>query len=233
MGAVVLENGAAAELVVIGSISYRMVNFLNTAYDVLIGATAEASLDNIAAASIKGAGEGTTYGSNTIAHPIVTAAKTGAAELTATAREPGTAGNIDTTETAANASWGAGTMTGGVDPIKFQVTLDGSLTSLTMFIRDATILDTDFGAITALTRGVAIQVRDSDDNLLEDILDGETIKINRDLYKVCPVVEKGTGWIRGRFTFKDLDLRDGAVLEVRIQEDLTGLDELYFYATAV
>ncbi len=231
-GAATLENGVTAELVVMGASSYRMVNYLNQAFDVLIGATAELSIDNIAAAVIKGAGEGTTYGSNTIAHPIVTAAKTGAAELTATAKLPGVAGNIATTETAANASWGAGNMTGGVDPIKFQITLDGALSSLNMFLRDATVVDTDFGAITALTRGLAIEVRDSNGNLLKDILAGETMKINRDFNKVCSDVVVGTGWIRAHFNVKDLDLRGGAVLEFRIQDDLTGLDELYFYATA-
>jgi len=89
---------------------------VDIAYDVLIGANAEASIDNLVAAINKAAGEGTTYGTGTVAHPTVTAAKTAADGLTATAKSVGDAGNlIDSESTVALAAWAAGHLTGGYD----------------------------------------------------------------------------------------------------------------------
>ena len=82
---------------------------------VLIGANAGASLDNLIAAINLGAGAGSTYATSTTLHPTVTALAGAGDTLDARAKTGGLAGNsIATTETMATASWGDGTLTGGL-----------------------------------------------------------------------------------------------------------------------
>jgi len=88
--------------------------------NVLIGASAEASIENLVAAIMldetpAGVGAGTAYAASMTLHPTAIAVKGSATTLVATAKSGGTSGNsIVTTETLTNASWGAGTMAGGV-----------------------------------------------------------------------------------------------------------------------
>jgi len=106
----------AGETVTIGSTVYTFRATVPAAFDVLIGANASDSLDNLIAAINLSAGAGTTYGTGTTAHPTVTvAAGTGdTMDLTAdTAGEAGSA--IATTETLTNGSFGAATLTGGAE----------------------------------------------------------------------------------------------------------------------
>lgn len=94
---------------------YTLKTSLASAYDVLIGANVAASLTNLAAAINGLSGAGTLYGTGTVASTEVSAAAT-ATTLVVTSLQPGSAGNlIGTSETAANASWGAANMTGGFD----------------------------------------------------------------------------------------------------------------------
>lgn len=82
--------------------------------NVLIGATASDSIDNLIAAITLGAGSGTLYAASTTLHPTVTAAAGAGDTMDATAKTQGTAGNtIATTETLTNGSWGAATLSGG------------------------------------------------------------------------------------------------------------------------
>lgn len=82
--------------------------------NVLIGATASDSLDNLIAAIMGTAGAGTTYAAATTRHPTVNAAAGVGDTVDVTARGEGTWGNaIGTTEDAAQLSWGAATLTGG------------------------------------------------------------------------------------------------------------------------
>lgn len=88
----------------------------DVSYIVLIGATAEASIDNLVLAITAGAGEGTNYGTGTVVHPDTTGAKQAADVFRATANAVGDAGNlIVTTTDVGNASWGAGLLAGGDD----------------------------------------------------------------------------------------------------------------------
>lgn len=113
-GAVTLENGAAAETVTIDATVYTFVDHLTTAFHVLIGATASATLDNLIAAINTDAGAGTTYGTGTTDHPTVTAAAGAGDTVDITAIARGTVGNsIASTEACANMSFGAATLTGG------------------------------------------------------------------------------------------------------------------------
>jgi hypothetical protein len=87
-----------------------------TAGEILIGATANDSLSNLAAAINGGAGAGTLYASGTTTTGNYTAENATPAvnQMTATAVLGGTGGNsIATTETGSNMSWGGSTMSGG------------------------------------------------------------------------------------------------------------------------
>lgn len=91
---------------------------VESAYDVLIGATAELSIDNLVSAINGTAGEGTTYGTGTVAHPDVTASKASAATMDADAKIKGVAGNaIAIDESGVQLAWALGAvfLSGGVN----------------------------------------------------------------------------------------------------------------------
>lgn len=107
----------AAQTVTIGSTVYTFrATTVPAAFDVLIGATASDSLDNLISAINASAGAGTTYGTGTTGHPTVGAAAGAGDTMTLTADTAGEAGNaIATTETLTNGSFGAATLTGGAE----------------------------------------------------------------------------------------------------------------------
>lgn len=98
-------------------------------YDVLIGATAEDSIDNLVAAINKAAGEGTTYGTDTEAHPDFTAAKSAADTIIITAKVKGTAAHaLELDSTVAAAAWETEHPEGGIDGtpgLKYEICYDG------------------------------------------------------------------------------------------------------------
>lgn len=84
------------------------------AYEVLIGASAAAALDNLKSAINATAGAGTTYGTGTVAHPTVYAITNTNTTQVVVAKLGGTAGNsIASTEVSAQLSWGGATLSGG------------------------------------------------------------------------------------------------------------------------
>lgn len=105
------------ETITVDETVYTMKTTLTgEAYEVLIGASLAVSLDNLKSAINASAGEGTTYGTGTVAHPTVTATTNTDTTQVVEAIEIGTAGNsIATTETADNASWGAETLESGAE----------------------------------------------------------------------------------------------------------------------
>lgn len=109
-------NAVAAETFTIGTRAYTWVSALTAAYQVLVGATGALSLQNASdAVNATPSAIGTTVGAGTAANVSASASYT-STTLTATALQSGTAGNsLVTTETMTNASWGAGTMAGGVN----------------------------------------------------------------------------------------------------------------------
>lgn len=111
---------ADGDTVTIGTQVYTFKTALTaatTAFEVLIGASAAAALTNLKAAINLAAGGGTTYGSLTPANTKVVAGTLTATTLLLTALISGTVGNATaTTETSAHLSFGAATLTGGVDP---------------------------------------------------------------------------------------------------------------------
>lgn len=93
-----------------------------TAFEVLRGASATASRDNLVDAINLTGSIGTDYAAGTTEHPTVSAAASGS-DLLATAETAGTAGNtIATTETSANLSWGGATLSGGRDGDQINLT---------------------------------------------------------------------------------------------------------------
>lgn len=108
-------NAQDGEAVTIRNTVYTWKDALEAApYQVLIGATASDSLDNLIAA-INDAGDERTHYSRTYAHPDVYAAAGAGDTMDVTARVVGTdANSYATTETMANGSWGGATLSGGV-----------------------------------------------------------------------------------------------------------------------
>lgn len=109
-----LANG---ETLTIGTNTYTFVTALSGARnEVLLGANAAAALDNLKSAINATAGEGTTYGTGTVANPNVTATTNTDTEQTVEAYRVGTyANSIPTTETCANCAWGAATLASGAN----------------------------------------------------------------------------------------------------------------------
>jgi len=122
-------NFADTETVTLGTKTYQFQTVLtNVDGNVLIGATASDSLDNLIAAINLGAGAGTLYATATTANTLAFAEAGAGDTLVATAKVGGTGGNtVATTETAANASWGAATLTGGSNTANFVVLDPGEL----------------------------------------------------------------------------------------------------------
>ncbi len=84
--------------------------------NVLIGATASDSLDNLVAAVVLGAGAGTLYATSTTLHPDITATVGAGDTVDFEAKVTGSAGNLLTTiEFSNNGSFAADTLTGGSD----------------------------------------------------------------------------------------------------------------------
>ncbi len=108
------------ETVTIGATVYRFKTAIAQAFDVLIGADQEESIDNLIAAINLDAGSGTLYHAGTTLHPSVRAHGTGGTGLV----EEKTAGvgAIATTTTAANAAWDKATLFPGCENLPIKVT---------------------------------------------------------------------------------------------------------------
>lgn len=111
-------NPTDGQTVTIGTKVYTFKTTLGaTANQVLIGASASASLDNLIAAVNGGSGSGTLYSARTVAHTLVTAAAGAGDTMVVTAVAYSSSGNaIATTETLSSGSWGGSVLAGGVTP---------------------------------------------------------------------------------------------------------------------
>lgn len=114
------------ETVTLGAVTYTFLTVLvDVADNVLIGADAGESLDNLRKAINQETGEGVLWGTGTVFNPLAYAADQPGDLLLATARTPGVGGNtITSTETLTNGSWAAATLLGGLDiPTNSEFTL--------------------------------------------------------------------------------------------------------------
>ncbi len=104
-------NPSNGDTITIGSTVYTYKNTLASAYDILIGATPAATLDNTKSAINATAGEGTTYGTGTLAHPTVEATANADTYQVIVAKTIGDAAlTIATTETSANLTFSSTTL---------------------------------------------------------------------------------------------------------------------------
>lgn len=128
----VTQQPSATQTVTIGTTIYTFVTSLTSANDVLIGGDTDASIDNLVAAVNGAAGEGSTYGTGTVANPDATAEKTAEGEITFTASTQGSSGNtLTASETVSGAVFDVGGFTGGTDIPGPQDFLLGPLPPLT------------------------------------------------------------------------------------------------------
>lgn len=106
-------NAVDTQTCVIGGKTYTFQDTLTDSDgNVKIGASAAASIANLAAAIELGSGAGTAYAASMTRHPSVEVISYDATTLVVGC--PGAVGNlIATTETLANASWGAATLENG------------------------------------------------------------------------------------------------------------------------
>lgn len=118
-------NVTDGDTVTIGGVTYRFKPTPAQANDVLRGGSAASSLSNLFNALL-GVGIGTTSFAETVANPRVTPSALTSTTITLTATNPGAEGNtIATTETAATLSFGATTLTGGVNATLQATASDG------------------------------------------------------------------------------------------------------------
>lgn len=109
-------NVSANDTVTIGGYVYTFVATPSAPFQVDIGGTAAATLDNLKAAINDSGTAGTTYGTGTYAHPSVTATTNTDTTQVVEARLGGANGNaIATTESSSHLSWGAATLASGDD----------------------------------------------------------------------------------------------------------------------
>jgi hypothetical protein len=119
-------NVAPGNTVTTGTKTYTFTSPLGgSPGDVLIGATASDSIDNLVAAINLAAGAGTLYNAGTTANGFVSAAAGAGDTMDATALLGGTVGNtIATTEVGATTTWGFATLTGGAGDVKIYAAPD-------------------------------------------------------------------------------------------------------------
>lgn len=147
-------NPAAGGIVRIGDYYYTIVTALSSPgapFEVLRGAAATNTLDNLIAAINSAAGGGTLYGYNTPKNPDVSAAAGAGDTIDLSSRYSGVEANyITTTEDSASLSFGASTLTGATGA---GVTYDADIVALTLV--SAAALSTDRIVLTAVTAGAA------------------------------------------------------------------------------
>lgn len=109
-------NALAASTVTLGATVYTFVAVLAAPFDVLIGGSASATLDNLIAAINLAAGIGVTYGVGTTIHPTLSAVAGPGDTMVAYAKVAGSVSNgIATTTTVVAATWSVATTGNGDD----------------------------------------------------------------------------------------------------------------------
>lgn len=127
-GAATLENGVDGDTVTLGTqvYTFNAAPLDDLPDNVLVGASASDSIDNLIAAINGAAGAGTTYGTNTVANGDASAAAGAGDTLDATSLLiNGQSNSIATTATGAQASWGAVTLESGVESNTLTATAHG------------------------------------------------------------------------------------------------------------
>jgi hypothetical protein len=119
-------NAGNGQTVTIDGKAYTFQTVLtNVNGNVLIGASASDSIDNLIAAINLSAGSGTLYAAATTLHPTVTASAGAGDTMIATAKTSGTGGNsISVAKTLASGVWSSSLLRGGLDPLRFVISVE-------------------------------------------------------------------------------------------------------------
>ena len=118
----VSDQFSEGETVSVGGVQYIFKAIPVNPNDIDIGSTAAVSLDNLKVAINAGSGEGTAYGTGTVANPLVEATTNTDTAQTVQALQIGVQGNgIAVSTNAADGAWGADLTAGGVDPVDGEV----------------------------------------------------------------------------------------------------------------
>lgn len=146
------SDGETVTISTYGGTGGKTYTFQTTLTDVdgnvQIGVDLATSLANLKAAINLDAGAGTLYAASTTLHPAVSATNT-PTTVVATAKKPGTYGNtVATTDTAANASWGSATLSGGSGGDVVVLSQAGGETP-----SDTAAISTGLGAVVAVLSG--------------------------------------------------------------------------------
>lgn len=136
------STGTASDgdTVTINGVTYTLKTALTNRswYEVLIGASAAETLDNLKLAINAGSGAGTNYSLGTPAHPDVTATTNTNTTQVVEAKNFGTyANSYPTTSTAGNFAWGAATMSGGAEIVPNEIVLGVDLATTLDNIKQA------------------------------------------------------------------------------------------------
>jgi len=115
-------NAVAAETVVVGSVTYTWRATFTVANEILVGATAAASAQNLFDAINLTGTIGTQYSNGTVQNPLVRASAVTATTVVVQSRAPGQVGNlIASTETMTQGSWGAALLAGGSGSVDAEI----------------------------------------------------------------------------------------------------------------
>lgn len=154
-------NAVEDETVTIGSTVYRWRDTLALAYDVKIGASASASIDNLIAAINANGTPGTHYFAGTLIHPSVRAfagaGDTMVVHTNSNSILTAVGTLIATTETMTQGSWGATTLADGTDGTNVTFSVAGTAISCVFASGYTTV--SDFEAALAANASVAALVR--------------------------------------------------------------------------
>jgi outer membrane protein assembly factor BamB len=159
----------AGDTVIAGAQTYTYVTALTAPAvpnEILVEATSAAAIDNLVAAIMDGAGEGTKYGTGTVTQEtVVTAARTDNT-MTVEYAIVGFAGNAyDTAGTLTHGSWGAAYLAGGIDAQAANDVYDGgdienSIINLEKAIEDSGTEGTHYGTGTTEHPDVSVSAKD-------------------------------------------------------------------------
>ncbi len=127
-------------------------------------------------------------------------------------------------------------------PVKFEYIVPNGksvwLRILNIMAIDGSIQPANFFGISALTNGMKFEIRDVDNNLLQDFTNGNSLKRTLDFAlfagsDAANIIDRGGPTDDGaaiRWTFKkageDIFMREGSRFVVTIEDDLTGITAL-------
>lgn len=139
------------DIVTVGAIAYTfrttLTNSGTAPYEVLINGSAANALTKLKAAVLANGTAGTDYGIGTLVHPTVSAGTKASSTLVFNALSLGTAGNNIPTSVpiGTNETWTGAFLTGGVNPVLYQVLIDVSAAAQLDNIKSAINATTGMG----------------------------------------------------------------------------------------